>query len=319
MTAYIVRRLVIAVPVLLGITFISFLVLTLAPGDPLTARVDPSLLAQASPEWIAQQRHKLGLDQPLPIRYAKWLVGVVHGDLGYSATTNRSIADELKVRLPATLQLMGAALFIGLLVGIPFGVLSAVKQYSILDYTLTALTMGLISIPSFFLGLLSIYLFGVYLHLLPTSGISTLGAAPSLGDRLRHLVLPASILGLGNAAMLMRYARASMLDVLHRDYITTATAKGLRPWRILTRHAFRNALLPVITATGLLLPELVAGAVITEQVFAWPGMGLMAVHAAADRDPAMLMGVVIVAGIGVVLSNLIADVAYAAADPRIRY
>ena len=319
MAAYLARRVIIAVPVLLGITFIAFVLLTLAPGDPLTARVDPSLLAQASPEWIAQQRHNFGLDQPLPVRYVKWLAGVAHGDLGYSAVTNRSIADELKVRLPATLQLMGAALLFGLLVGIPGGVLSAIKQYSVLDYILTALTMGLISVPSFFLGLLGIYLFGVYLHLLPTSGLSTLGAVPTLGDRLKHLILPASILGLGNAAVLMRYTRASMLDVLHRDYITTATAKGLRPWRILLRHAFRNALLPVITTVGLLLPELVAGAVITEQVFAWPGMGLMAVHAAADRDPAMLMGVVMVAGVGVVLSNLITDIAYAVSDPRIRY
>jgi peptide/nickel transport system permease protein len=263
-TAYLVRRLLISLPVLVGITFIAFAALSLAPGDPLTARVDPSILAQQSAEWLAQRRHELGLDQPLPIRYARWLVGVVQGDLGYSIVSRRPIADELALRLPATLQLMGAALLIGVVVGVPAGVLSAVKQCAWPDYALTALSMATISTPTFFLGMAAIYLFGVYLRILPTADIATLGAPPSLVDRLAHLVLPATILGLGNAA-------------------------------------------------------LVAGAVVTEQIFAWPGMGSMAVRAAADRDPSLLMGVVLVVGIGVLLSNLLTDLAYAAVDPRIRY
>lgn len=319
MGRYIVRRLLIAVPVLLGITAIAFAALSLAPGDPITSRIDPGLLAQMDPEQIEAQRRELGLDQPVPIRYGRWLAGVAQGELGYSVVTRRSITDEFAVRLPATFQLMGAALVIGLLVGLPFGVLSAVKQYSKLDYGLTAFTMTMISAPTFFVGLVGIYIFGVYLRVLPTADIETFGEPFSIVDRLRHLVLPASILGLANAAPLMRYARASMLEVLHREYMTTARAKGLLPRIVLLRHGLRNALLPIITILGLLLPELVAGAVVTEQIFAWPGMGTMAVRAAADRDPASLMGVVLIVGIGVLISNLIADIAYAVADPRIRY
>ena len=291
----------------------------LRPATPSRPVLIPAFWLSKSPEWIAERRHALGLDQPVPIRYAKWLAGAVQGDLGFSIVTYRPIADELALRLPVTLQLMGAALLVGLLIGIPCGVLSAIKQHGKLDYTLTSLTMVTISTPTFFLGMLAIYVFGVQLRLLPTSGIGTLGAPPSFGDRLSHLVLPAGILGLGNAALLMRYTRASMLEVLRKEYITTARAKGLSEATIVLRHALRNALIPVITVFGLLLPELVAGAVVTEQIFAWPGMGFMAVRAAANRDPTMLMGVVLVVGIGVLLSNLLADIAYAVADPRIRY
>ena len=319
MTRFILRRLLIAVPVLLGITLIAFTALSLAPGDPILARIDPSILAQQSPEWIEQKRHELGLDQPVLIRYAKWLVGVARGDLGFSIVTRRSIADELVFRLPMTLQLMGTALLIGLCVGIPFGVIAAVKQYSKLDYVLTTFTIAMISTPTFFLGMLAIYVFGVHLRLLPTSGAFTLGAPPSLVDRLSHLVLPAGILGLANAAQLMRYTRASMLEILRKEYITTARAKGLRKSTIVLRHALRNALIPLITVIGFLLPELVAGAIVTEQIFAWPGMGFMAVRAAADRDPSLLMGVVLVVGTGVLLANLLADIAYAIVNPRIRY
>ena len=319
MTAWVVRRVVIALPVLLGITFLAFAALSFAPGDPITARIDPSLLAQQPPEWIEARRREYGLDQPLPVRYAVWLRGVVTGDLGYSTVTRRAIADELRLRLPATAQLMGTALLIGVLVGIPAGIVCAIRQYSWLDYGLTGATMALISTPTFFVGLAGIYLFGVYLRVLPTAGMETLGAPSSLLDRLQHLILPATILGLANAAPLMRYTRASMLEVLGRDYLTTARAKGLAPMAVVIGHALRNALLPVLTVAGLLIPEIVAGAVVTEQIFAWPGMGQMAVRAAADRDPSMLMGVVLVVGIAVLVSNLLTDLAYAAADPRIRY
>ena len=281
-------------PVLFGITLIAFTALSLAPGDPLLARIDPSILAQQSPEWL-------------------------RGDLGFSIVTHRPIADELAIRLPVTLQLMGAALLIAICVGIPFGVISAVRQYSKVDYALTTFTIVMISTPTFFLGMLAIYVFGVYFRLLPTSGVATLGTPPSLVDRLMHLVLPAGILGLANAAQLMRYTRASMLETLRKEYITTAKAKGLNTVVILVRHALRNALISIITVIGLLLPELVAGAIVTEQIFAWPGMGFMAVRAAADRDPSLLMGVVLVVGVGVLLSSLLADIAYIVVNPRVRY
>jgi peptide/nickel transport system permease protein len=314
-----VRRSLISVPALIGITALAFAAPSIAPGDPITSRIDPGLLARMDPAQIEAQRRELGLDQPVPIRYVRWLAGLSHGELGYSVATRRSITDELALRLPATLQLMGAALVIGLVVGLPFGIVSGVTQYSRLDYGLTAFSMALISAPTFFVGLAGIYVFGVYLHVLPTADIATFGEPFSIFDRIRHLLLPASILGFANAAPLMRYTRAGVLEVMRREYMTTARAKGLPATVVLIRHGLRNALLPIITVIGLLLPELVAGAVVTEQIFAWPGMGTLAVRAASDRDPASLMGVVLVVGVGVLLSNLLADVAYAVADPRIRY
>lgn len=318
MIAFLVRRVVVAVPTLIVISFIAYVVLSLAPGDPLMARIDPGLASQQTEEWKDARRAELGLDRQRPIQYLKWLEGLVKGDLGYSTATREPIADELRMRLPATLQLMGASLFIGLVVGIPAGMFSGLKQYSIFDYSLTTFTVGMIATPTFFLGLLSIYLFGVTLNLLPTSGMETLGAPFSLRDRIEHIILPAGILGLSNAAVIMRYTRSSMIEVLSQDYIRTATAKGLRHQAIILRHALRNALIPLITVIGLLLPELVAGAVITEQIFTWPGMGLMAVSAAADRDPTMMMGVILVVGVGVLISNIVTDFAYTMADPRIR-
>ena len=319
MGRYIFRRLLIAVPVLVGITFIAFAALALAPGDPILARIDPSILAQQSPEWIEERRHDLGLDQPIPVQYLKWLTGLIQGDLGFSLSTRRSVSEELLTRVPVTLQLMGTALILGILIGIPFGTLAALKQHTRLDYALTSISMLLISTPTFFLGLLSIYLFGVHFRILPTGGIATLGTIPTLADQIHHMVLPAMVLGLRNSALLMRYTRSSLLEVMPEDYITTAQAKGLKQRIVFLRHTLRNALIPIISVLGFLLPELVVGAVITEQVFAWPGMGFMAVRAAADRDPSMLMGVVLVVGIGVLLSTLAADIAYAFADPRVRY
>jgi peptide/nickel transport system permease protein len=264
MGVYIIQRVLNSIPILIGITFIGFVALSMAPGDPILARIDPSMLAERGPEWLEEQRVALGLDGPIVVRYARWLWDVLQGDLGFSIVTRRPITAELALRLPATLQLMGAAVLIALLIGIPFGIISAIKRNTIIDYVLTTFTMSMISIPSFFLGLLGIYIFGVWLDILPTGDMYTIGAPPTLGDRLIHLVLPASILGFLSAAPLLRYTRASMLEVLRRDYMRTARAKGLHESIVIRRHAFRNALMPVITIVGLLLPQLVAGAVITE-------------------------------------------------------
>ncbi len=318
MVQYIVKRLLNSIPILIGITFIGFCALSMAPGDPIMARIDPSMIAEQGPEWLAEQRMALGLDGPIVVRYARWLGGLFRGDMGFSIVTRRSITAELILRLPATLQLMGAAVLIAILIGIPLGAISAIKQNTPIDYVLTTFSMAMISVPSFFFGLLCIYLFGVWLDILPTGDMYTIGAPPSIADRLLHLTLPAMILGFQSAAPLLRYTRASMLQVLGRDYMRTARAKGLRKSTVFRRHGFRNALLPVITIVGLLLPQLVAGAVITEQMFSWPGMGQMAVRGAADRDPSVLMGVILVVGVGVMISNLLADVGYALVDPRIR-
>ena len=231
MASYLIRRILIAIPVLIGITIICFAALSLAPGDPLTARLDPTILAQLQrdPALLAERRHELGLDQPVPVRYLVWLAGAVRGDLGYSIQSHRPIAEELAKRLPATVALMGTAILIAVLVGIPFGVLSALRPYSRLDYILTTITMLLSAAPTFVLGLAAIYIFAVWLDLLPSGGIQTLGRPNTPLDFASHLMLPAMVLGLASAAPLLRYTRASMLDVMDSEYVTTAKAKGLAP------------------------------------------------------------------------------------------
>jgi peptide/nickel transport system permease protein len=317
--AYFLRRILIAFPVLIGITMASFFVLSAAPGDPVTARLDPEVLARLTPADIERRRVELGLDQPAPIRYVRWLSDVVQGDLGYSIVSRRPIATEVTSRLGASLTLMAAAALIAILVGIPFGVISAVHQYGRLDYLLSAITIFLISTPTFILGLVALYVFGVTLKILPVGEMFTFGRESDIISRLQHLVMPATILGLVNAAPLMRYTRASMLDVLGSDYVTTARAKGLRNRIVLIRHALRNALIPIITILAILLPELVAGAVITETVFNWPGLGQLSVRAASDRDPALMMGIVLIVGTFTLVASILADLAYSIVDPRIRF
>ncbi len=319
MAAYFLRRLFIAFPVLIGITIAAFFVLSAAPGDPVLARLDPEVLARLTPADIEARRRDLGLDQPIPIRYVRWLGDVVQGNLGYSIVSGRPIAAEVASRFGPSLTLMVVAALIALLVGLPFGVLSAVNQYGRVDYALSGFTILLISTPTFVLGLVALYLFGVTFKVLPVGELFTFGKEHDVVDRIAHIVMPAMILGLANAAQLMRYTRASMLEVLGTEYITTARAKGLISRVVLVRHALRNALIPVITILAILLPELIAGAVITETVFNWPGLGQLAVRAARDRDPALMMGVVLIVGTFTIIASIMADFAYSVADPRIRY
>ncbi|TMI84093.1 MAG: ABC transporter permease [Bacillati bacterium ANGP1] len=350
MGSFIVRRILIGIPVLVGITIVGFVILSLAPGDPVSGLVDPERLATMSPAQLQQLRRELGLEGPMTVRYCRWLGacsprgrgtgmvlsdhglpnffpaplgggsnGILHGDFGYSIKSGRPIIEEVVPRVEPTLVLMGISLLLAAGVGISFGIVSAVRQYGTLDYFLTTITLMMISTPTFVLGLIFLYVFGVSLRLLPVGGMYTLGLEFDLGDRLGHLVMPATILGLANAAPLLRYVRTSMLEVLNSDYIRTAQAKGLIARAVLLRHGLRNALLPVITVVALLLPDVVGGAIITEQVFSWPGMGLLAVRAAQDRDPSLMMAIVLMVGAAVLGSNLLADVAYGVADPRVRY
>jgi peptide/nickel transport system permease protein len=284
-------------------------------------------------EQLDAVRKDLGLDGPAYVRYARWLglqpiisivtgekavPGVLEGELGYTLSTRRPVAEEISSHLGPTLLLMSLALVIALLFGIPFGLVTAVRQYGKLDYFLTALTMILISTPTFVMGLIFIYVLGVSLHLLPIGGMQTLGKPTSIADLLAHALMPALILGFAYAAPLMRYTRASMLDVLGSEYVTTARSKGIGSRAVLVRHALRNALIPIITVVGLLLPDLVAGAIITEQVFSWPGMGQLAVRAASQRDPSLMMGIVLLIAVAVLVINIVTDVAYTYADPRVR-
>jgi peptide/nickel transport system permease protein len=318
MATYIARRLLISIPVLFGITVLAFVALSLAPGDPLTSRIDPEILARMTAADLAAARHDLGLDQPIPVRYLVWLGGVLHGDLGYSITDHSSVSEELGRRLPPTLLLMTISLIVGVILGVTFGIIAAVRQYRVIDYVLTAFSTSFIAIPSFVVGLVLIYVFGAALKILPTTGMFTLGKPNTLQDLAAHLVMPVSLLSVALAAQLTRYTRASMLEVLEMEYVTTARSKGIRGRAVLMRHAFRNALIPIVTVIGLNVPDLVAGAVITETLFGWPGMGALAVKAASSRDPALMMGVILVVATGVLLSNLIVDVLYGVVDPRVR-
>jgi peptide/nickel transport system permease protein len=263
---------------------------------------------------------RYGLDQPLPVRYVRWFVEAMQGNLGYKlGGVGLPVLDTVMRGLGASLLLMGTALLIGIFVGIPLGMLSALRQYSKLDYALTGVAFLGISIPSFMLGLLGLYIFGLTIRIFPIGGMVTAGQPFSLPDLISHLALPALILGVAYVAILMRYTRSAMLEVLGSLYITTADAKGLPPRIVITRHALRNALIPIVTIIGLSLPELVGGAVIIETVFSWPGLGSMMVEAVTGRDYPMIMGLSLVVAIFVLIANLVTDVAYAVVDPRIRY
>jgi peptide/nickel transport system permease protein len=316
---YILRRLLISVPILLGVSIISFVFIHLAPGDPVEALIDPVMRADLGPDWVAQRKAELGLNQPLPVRYAIWLGQLAEGNLGFSLISRQPVATQIQERLGPTLVLMGTALLVAILIGVPLGILSAMRRYSLLDYVATIGGFVASSTPSFFLGLGLIYVLSVNLHLLPTSGMFTLGEEPSVQDLLAHLVLPVTVLGLAQTPQILRYTRSSMLDVLRQDYVTTARSKGLSKQVVVVRHALRNALIPLITVIGLSLPNLLGGAVITEQIFQWPGMGWLAVRAVNVRDYPLLMGIILVTATMVLLSNLLADILYAYADPRIRY
>ncbi|NOZ27077.1 MAG: ABC transporter permease [Chloroflexi bacterium] len=315
MAKYILQRLLVSIPVLFGVTVIAYFIMTLAPGDAVDMLVNPGLSA----EDIALKKKALGLDQPAPVQYIKWLKEVAHGNLGYSFTNRQPVTRRIGERIKPTLTLAFSALFLSYLIAIPIGVLSAVRQYSLLDYAATIFSFLGVSIPSFFFGLLMIYIFALKLDLLPTGGTQTIGAPPTWGDRLAHLVLPMIVLSLQNTGVVMRYTRSSMLDVIHQDYVRTARAKGLHGRVVIFRHALRNALIPVITLAGLQFPFLLGGAIITEQIFNWPGMGRLAVEAINQRDYPTIMGLNLLAAVMVIIGNLLADVFYGIVDPRIRY
>jgi peptide/nickel transport system permease protein len=319
MARYLLRRIVISIPVLIGITIVTFAMVNFAPGDPVSALISPEAAGNLGPDWVEQQREKLGLNDPLPIRYLKWGQEILQGNLGYSTLDRQPVADKIVDRIGPTLRLMIAVQLISLVIAIPVGVISALRQYSMLDYIISVLGFAAISIPSFFLALAGIYIFGLELGWLPTSGMRTIGEEESFLDLLHHLLLPAFVLGLANAAPLIRYVRSSMLEVIRQPYVNVARAKGLSERSVIYGHAARNALIPLITVIALGLPGLFGGAVIIESIFAWPGMGQLAIAAVRSRDFPMIMALNLVIATMILLSNLLADVLYAVADPRIKY
>ena len=315
MLSYIVRRLLIAAPVLWGVTVICFAVINLAPGSPLDMIVDPNISAAD----IAARKEALGLNAPLYVQYFHWLENLLQGNLGYSMTTYRPVAEMIGERIGPTLVLMGAALLIGIVLSIPLGIISATRQYSKLDYLFATGSLLGISVPTFFLGLSSIYIFSLVLKILPSSGMVTLGTGGGIVDRLQHLLMPAMVLGVNVAGKLVRFVRSCMLEILDQDYLRTARAKGLSESIVINRHALRNGLIPIITVVGLEIATLLGGAIITEQIFSWPGIGQLTMESVMSRDYPTLMGLNLFAASVVLGVNLLTDVAYSFADPRIRY
>lgn len=316
MTQYATRRLLQAMPLLLGISVASFLILNAVPGGPLSAYENAP---GVTPADLVRLERELGLDQPLQVRYWSWLTHFAAGDWGYSYATQQPVLAMIGERLPNTLYLMGTVYVVTLLIAVPLGITAAVRQYSWFDHFFTGLSFAGLSVPTFWLGLLLIIVFGLGLRLFPLGGISTPGAAFDPFDRLWHLVLPVATLSLVQVAGYSRYLRASMLETLHQDYMRTARAKGLSERAAVFRHALKNAALPLVTIAALDLPELFVGALVTEQIFGWPGMGRLFWDAATRSDYPVLMGILSVSSTLIVTSNLLADLVYGYLDPRIRY
>ena len=327
MARYILRRSLLAIPLVLGIATLVFLVINLAPGDPTQVLVGPGM----RPEVIAQVRANFGLDQPLPIRYLRWMGALLQGDLGYSYSHGRPVLEVIGQILPNTLLLSTAALAAAFGVGVLIGIVQAVRQYSLADQLLSVLALFFYSMPSFWLALMLILVFALYARnvwewpiYFPPSGTRSVNAAmmgpfEGLLDRIRYMVLPVTSLALVLAAGIARYTRGSMLEVIRQDYVRTARAKGLPERSVILKHTLRNALIPVITLLGLYLPVLFSGTVFIETVFGWPGMGKTIVDAIGLRDYPLVMGTSLMFAVMVVIGNLVADVLYAVVDPRIRY
>ncbi len=302
---YVLRRLTLVIPTLIGVSVAVFAMVRFIPGDPALAMAGP----HATPQYVEQVRRQLGLDDPLYIQYWKFLGALLQGDLGRSTRTGRPVTIELGDKFPHTVELTMASLLIATLLGLPAGIISATKRYSIFDNLSMLIALLGVSMPVFWLGLMLMLLFSVSLGWLPSSGRGTL----------LHLVLPAMTLGASSMAFVARITRSSMLEVLRQDYVTTARAKGLRERRVIYQHALKNSLIPVITVLGLQLGILLGGAVLTETVFAWPGVGRLMVDSIQARDYPVVQGAVLLLAVSFVLVNLLVDISYAFLDPRIKY
>lgn len=313
MGTYVVRRLLQAVALLGIVSITTFTLIHAAPGGP-------SLLSnpELSRDDIAQMREQLGLNDPLPVQYGRWLGNVLRGNMGASYNSVEPVVGLIRDRLPNTLLLTGGALALSIAVALPLGVLSATRRNTRFDRMVAGVSFFGVSIPVFWLGIMLIILFSGQLRWLPAGGMASLGEPFSLVDRLKHLALPTLVLATANLAELTRYTRSSMITVLGEDYVRTAHAKGLSRRKVVVRHALRAALIPVVTVIGVLLPRAVSGAAITETVFSWPGMGRLAVEAATTRDYPVVMGTTLTVAVVVIFSSLLTDLAYGYLDPRVR-
>jgi peptide/nickel transport system permease protein len=304
MLAYIVKRLLIAVPVLIGVMLIIFLILNVLPGNP----IEVMMGERADPEVIARVTEQMGLNDPVMIRFGRYLLNALKGDFGRSYKLNRDVGTMIRNAFPNTVRLALAAVIVAWCIGVPAGIISAVKKYTFLDNAFMTFSLMGVSVPVFFTALLLQLIFGYYLKILPINGFTSM----------RHLILPAIALGWGSAGSVARLTRSNLLEVLRNDYIRTARAKGLREFLVVARHALKNSMLPVVTIMALQVAGLLSGAVITESVFGIPGVGRLTVDAINGRDLPLLQGSVLFCTVIVILGNIIADLAYSFIDPRIR-
>lgn len=314
MLKYILKRILIAIPILIGITILDYFIMTLA-GSPMEMMLGPRVTEAA----IAEREAMLGLNQPVFIQYLNWLKELFRGNMGYSIKQNLKVASLIKQNIGPTALLMGVSLVISMAIAIPAGIYSAVKQYSKRDFGIVLLSFVGTSIPSFFLALLLIYIFNMQLGVLPSGGMKTLGMPDNFGDIARHMVMPVIVMVVSIVGTNIRYIRASMLEILQQNYLRTARAKGIGKRKVIGKHAFRNALLPIVTVLGMQIPLMFSGSVVIEQVFSWPGLGRLTMGAILNRDFPLIMGVSLIAAIVVVLSNLITDIVYVLVDPTIEY
>ena len=345
MGRYVLRRLLQAIPMLFILSLVLFLLVNIAPGGPLAGH---GRTRRPNPEKREQLKRQFGLDKPLPVQYIVWLIGndwmqvdvdgdgiaesygtrkgILRGDFGFSFKTRNPVLDEIKERVGNTIYLMTVTLIVVAIIAIPVGVISAIKQYSFFDISVTTLSFMGQAIPEFWLGMILIIVFYVWLQnpvtgepQLPSGGMKSLDAGFSLGDRIKHLILPVTMGAVGWVAWYSRFLRSGMLDVIHQDYIRTARAKGLSERMVMLRHALKNALIPLVTILALDIPYIFAGSLYVELIFSWPGMGRLYYQAATGRDYPLLMAILIIAASFTVLANLMADISYAYLDPRIRF
>lgn len=314
MTEYFIRRVLQSILVLFLITLITFGLIHAAPGGPTKIFLAPGL----SQEAAKIQAHNLGLDQPVPVQYVKWVGGLLKGDLGYTFKNHLPVGQILWPTVGNTVVLMGVAWFLSMLIAIPWGIYNSTKEYGLSDQTASFVSYIGFAMPTFWFGILLQELFAIKLDWLPLSDMWAMGKEGDIGNLFMHLILPVTVLTLGFLAAYSKYARSSMLEVLEQDYIRTARAKGVKERKVIFRHALRNALIPIITVLGLDLPILVGGAALTESVFNWPGMGRLFIDMAVAREYSVLMAITLITAVVVIIGNLVADILYAVVDPRVQ-
>ena len=314
MWKYILKKILLAIPVLIGITIIDYAIMSLA-GSPLDMMRGPRITQEAL-EFKAQQ---FGLDQPVWQQYLTWLNELLHGNLGVSYKSYRPVAELIGENIAPTLLLTGASLVVGLIIAVPAGIYSAIHRYKKRDYAVVTASFLGSSIPSFFLALLLSYVFNVLLKWLPSGGMQTASTGGDFWDIVRHMVMPVTVLAVSVAGGNIRYIRSAVLEILEMDYLRTATSKGIGRRLVHNKHALRNALLPIVTVIGMQIPTLFGGSIIVEQIFSWPGLGLIAMNAITGRDYPVIMGVCLLSAVVVLLANLLTDIVYALVDPTIKY